>query len=114
MGCRLGLWMLLLLLFPVQGRQKDSGGLRAGPTLSLRLGVRWDPEALARAQSVEDAVWLQRELGGQPWEGERGGRGRAEVSGPLLLALDTHLPELGLVGREGRPVFFGEDCSVPP
>ncbi|KAH0508658.1 Protein O-glucosyltransferase 1 [Microtus ochrogaster] len=73
-GCRLGPWMLLLLLLRVQARQKESGGLRAGPSLPLRLGVRLVPEALAPApRRAENAVWLQRELGG------RRGRGRAEV-----------------------------------
>lgn len=36
-GCWLRPWILLLLLFLVQGRQKESGGLRAGPSLLLRL-----------------------------------------------------------------------------
>lgn len=48
-GCRLKPWMLLLLLFSVQGRQKDSGGLRAGPSLPPRLGVRLGPWVLALA-----------------------------------------------------------------
>lgn len=48
-GCRLRAWMLLLLLFLVQGRQKDSGGLRAGPSLPPRLGVRSGPWVLAVA-----------------------------------------------------------------
>lgn len=48
-GCRLRPWMLLLLLFPVQGRQKDSGGLRAGLSLPPRLGVCSGPWVLALA-----------------------------------------------------------------
>lgn len=83
-GCRLGPWMLLLLLFPVQGRQKESGGLRAGPSLQQRLRVRSAPEALAPVP----VPGARRMLCGCSASWAAGsGRGRAEVSGPLLLAL---------------------------
>lgn len=45
---QLRLWLLLLLLPPVLGRQKESGGLRVGPSLPLGLGIWPGPEALSR------------------------------------------------------------------
>lgn len=105
-GCRLGPWMLLLLLFPVQGRQKESGGLRAGPSLQQRLRLRSAPEAHAPVSGprrAEDAVWLQRELGGRQQAGaSRGVWASASGPGPWTV---THLQEQGVVGREGCPLF---------
>ncbi|XP_066890638.1 protein O-glucosyltransferase 1 isoform X1 [Kogia breviceps] len=46
---QLRLWLLLLLLPPVPGCQKESGGLRTGPSPPLGLGVWPGPEALSRA-----------------------------------------------------------------
>lgn len=63
-GCRLKPWMLLLLLFPVQGRQKESGGLPAGPSLPLRLGVRSRPWALAPAPGARKMLCNAKGLGG--------------------------------------------------
>lgn len=84
-------------------------------------GVRWAPgraESAAAApgalgsrgarsgpgpRRAEDAVWLQRELGGRQQAGaSRGVWASASGPGPWTV---THLQEQGVVGREGCPLF---------
>lgn len=102
---RLSAWAMDAVIAPAPG---------AGPPER----VRWAPgraELAAATRGVldsrgarscprraEETVWLQRELGGR-----RGlGRGRAELSGPLPLALDPSSRTGGGREREGRPLCF--------
>lgn len=111
-GSRLRAWMLLLLLCPVQGRQKDSGGLRAGPSLPPRLRVRSGPWVLAVAPGARrmlcgcNASWTAG--GGEP---------RCLVGlffWSWIPESNPHPPELGMVGRKGCSLFTAERCSVLP
>lgn len=73
---QLRLWLLLLLLPPAPGRQKESGGLPAGQ--SLLLGRR-----LVRSGGALPLPWFPGEAGGQlmlwPLERKAGERARGSL-----------------------------------
>ena len=71
---QLRLWLLLLLLPPVPGRQKESGGLRTGPSPPLGLGSgpvpRRSPAPLAPRCGRRHACAVV--AAGQSWAGGTG------------------------------------------
>lgn len=99
----LSAWAMDAAIAPVPGAGPPEGVRwapgRAEPASATR-GALASLGARSCARREKDAVWLQRELG------SRRGRGRAEVSGPLLLALDPSSRTAGSREREGCLLCF--------